>query len=60
MASTEFWAGCWRRRGEVSRGVFPRDRFFAAEDFFEFFDFRVEAFFAARGFAFEVPILRAI
>jgi hypothetical protein len=38
-----------------------RDRFFAAEDFLDFFGFLADAFLAVRGFSFpEVLTLRAI
>jgi hypothetical protein len=61
MVSTGFWAGCFRRRADVARGSFLRDRFFSAADFLDFFGFLTGAFFAARGFFFlEVLILRAI
>jgi hypothetical protein len=60
MASTGFWAGCFRRRGDVLRGRFLCERFFTAGAFWDFFRF-FAGVRAVRDFVvLDVLILRAI
>jgi len=61
MASTGSAADCFRRRRGLSRRDFLFDRFFAADDFLDVFDFFAGAFCGLRDFVFlNALILRAI